>query len=42
MASAMRNLYSITTNQEAIIRITRALIDRLSNLPPTISVFPSK
>lgn len=38
----MCNLYSITTNQEAIIRITRALIDRLGNLPPTLSVFPDK
>jgi putative SOS response-associated peptidase YedK len=36
----MCNLYSVTTNQEAIIRITRALIDRLGNLPPTFSVFP--
>lgn len=36
----MCNLYNITTNQEAIIRITRALIDRLGNLPPTFSVFP--
>ena len=36
----MCNLYSITTNQEAIIRIRRALIDRLGNLPPTLSVFP--
>lgn len=36
----MCSLYSITTNQEAIIRITRALIDRLGNLPPTLSVFP--
>jgi hypothetical protein len=31
-----------TTNQEAIIRITRALIDRLGNLPPTMSVIPDK
>lgn len=36
----MCNLNSITTNQEAIIRISRALIDRLGNPPPTLSVFP--
>ena len=36
----MCNLYSITTNQGAIIRLFRVLIAMLANLPPMPGVFP--
>jgi hypothetical protein len=34
----MCNLYNITTNQEAIRAITRAMIDSLGNLEPSMDV----
>jgi len=36
----MRNLYSITTSQAAIIAFTRALRDATGNLPPLPGIFP--
>lgn len=38
----MCNLYNITTNQEAIRAITRAMIDRLGNLQPSLDVYPDR
>jgi putative SOS response-associated peptidase YedK len=34
------NLYSITTNQEAMRKLFRAPRDRAGNLPPKYAVFP--
>ena len=36
----MCNLYSITTNQQAILQFTRAMVDWAGNLPPLPGVFP--
>jgi putative SOS response-associated peptidase YedK len=36
----MCNLYSETTNQEAIIQIARAMRDRTGNLPPLPGIYP--
>jgi hypothetical protein len=36
----MCNLYSITTNQEAIIRLIREINRYVGNLPPMPRVFP--
>jgi putative SOS response-associated peptidase YedK len=36
----MCNLYSITTNQAAIIALFRAINHRVDNLPPMPGVFP--
>lgn len=36
----MCNLYSVTTNQAAIIAIARALRDHTGNLPPLPGIFP--
>jgi putative SOS response-associated peptidase YedK len=36
----MCNLYSVTKGQQAIIQLTRALIDRTGNLPPLPGIFP--
>lgn len=36
----MCNLYSVTTSQEAIIRIARVQMDRTGNMPPLPGVFP--
>src|SRR3954452_24857600 len=36
----MCNLYSITTNQEAIIRLFRVINRYVGNLPPMPGVFP--
>lgn len=36
----MCNLYNVTTNQEAIRQISRALIDSIGNLEPELDVFP--
>ncbi len=36
----MCNLYNITTSQEAIRAITRAMIDHAGNLPPSLDVYP--
>ena len=36
----MCNLYSITTNQQAIREFTRAMVDRVGNLPLLPGVFP--
>jgi hypothetical protein len=36
----MCNLYSITTNQEAIIRLFRVANRYVGNLPPMPGVFP--
>lgn len=38
----MCNLYNITTNQEAIREITRAMIDTLGNLEPSIDIYPDR
>ncbi len=37
---AVCNLYSITTNQEAIIRLFRVMNRYVGNLPPMTGVFP--
>ena len=39
-ASSMCNLYSITTNQEAIARLFRVINRYVGNLPPMPGVFP--
>ena len=39
-ASAMCNLYSITTNQAAIIAPFRVINRYVGNLPPMLGVFP--
>lgn len=36
----MCNLYSVTKGQQAIIELTRALLDRTGNLPPLPGIFP--
>lgn len=36
----MCNLYSVTTNQTAIIELTRAMRDTTGNLPPLPGIFP--
>lgn len=36
----MCNLYSLTQGQQAIIELSRALIDRTGNLPPMPGIFP--
>ena len=36
----MCNLYSVTTNQAAIIALARAMRDLTGNLPPMPGVFP--
>ncbi|MFC7399617.1 SOS response-associated peptidase [Chelatococcus sp. GCM10030263] len=36
----MCNLYSVTTNQKAMLDLARALVDRTGNLPPMPGVFP--
>ena len=36
----MCNLYSITTNQEAILRLFRVVNRYVGNLPPMPGVFP--
>lgn len=38
----MCNLYNITTNQEAIRELTRAMSDTLGNLEPSIDVYPDR
>jgi putative SOS response-associated peptidase YedK len=38
----MCNLYNVTTNQEAIRQMTRALLDSIGNLEPSIDVYPDK
>ncbi|NTH50464.1 SOS response-associated peptidase [Agrobacterium rhizogenes] len=38
----MCNLYNITSNQEAIRAITRALIDSTGNLEPELDVYPDR
>lgn len=36
----MCNLYSLTKGQQAIIELSRALVDRTGNLPPMPGIFP--
>ncbi|HXR90506.1 MAG TPA: hypothetical protein VN750_09505 [Steroidobacteraceae bacterium] len=36
----MRNLYSITTNQTAVIALSRVVNRYVGNLPPMPGVFP--
>ena len=36
----MCNLYSLTKGQQAILELTRALVDRTGNLPPMPGIFP--
>ncbi|UWU25469.1 SOS response-associated peptidase family protein (plasmid) [Rhizobium sp. CB3060] len=38
----MCNLYNVTTNQEAIRQFTRAMIDSIGNLEPTLDVYPDR
>jgi putative SOS response-associated peptidase YedK len=38
----MCNLYNITTNQEALRAITRAMIDHVGNLEPSLDVYPDR
>lgn len=39
--SAMCNLYNVTTSQQAIIHLTRALRDQAGNLEPSLQIYPS-
>lgn len=36
----MCNLYNVTTNQLAILQATRAMIDSLGNLEPSLDIYP--
>ena len=36
------NLYNVTTNQEAIRQFTRAMIDSIGNLEPTLDIYPDR
>jgi len=38
----MCNLYNVTTNQEAIRQISRALIDSIGNLEPELDIYPDQ
>lgn len=38
----MCNLYNVTTNQEAIRAFTRAMVDNLGNLEPSLDVYPDR
>lgn len=38
----MCNLYNVTTNQEAIRAFTRAMVDILGNLEPSLDVYPDR
>ncbi|MEV4606221.1 SOS response-associated peptidase [Neorhizobium sp. LMR1-1-1.1] len=38
----MCNLYNVTTNQEALRALTKALRDNLGNLEPTLDIFPDR
>ena len=38
----MCNLYNISTNQEAIRQITRAMIDSVGNLEPELDLYPDR
>ncbi len=38
----MCNLYNISTNQEAIRQITRAMIDSIGNLEPELDLYPDQ
>lgn len=38
----MCNLYNISTNQEAIRALTRAIADKLGNLQPSLDVYPDR
>jgi putative SOS response-associated peptidase YedK len=38
----MCNLYNVTTNQEALRQITRAMIDSIGNLEPSLDVYPDR
>ncbi|NTJ00372.1 SOS response-associated peptidase [Agrobacterium rhizogenes] len=38
----MCNLYNISTNQEAIRQITRAMIDSVGNLEPELDIYPDR
>ncbi|WP_348632770.1 SOS response-associated peptidase family protein [Rhizobium sp. NXC24] len=38
----MCNLYNVTTNQEAIRQFTRAMIDSIGNLEPSLDVYPDR
>lgn len=37
----MRNLYSMTSNQKAILDLTRALHDRSGNMPSLPGIYPN-
>jgi putative SOS response-associated peptidase YedK len=34
------NLYNVTTNQQAILDFTRALLAQIGNLPPSLDIYP--
>jgi hypothetical protein len=36
----MRNIYSMTKSQAAIVAATRAMVDITGNLPPLRGIFP--
>lgn len=38
----MCNLYNISTNQDAIIAITRALRGNVGNLEPSLDIYPDR
>ncbi|MBB6304692.1 putative SOS response-associated peptidase YedK [Rhizobium leucaenae] len=40
--TAVCNLYNVTTNQEAIRQFTRAMIDSIGNLEPSLDVYPDR
>lgn len=40
--TTMCNLYNVTTNQEAIRQLTRAMIDSIGNLEPELDLYPDQ
>ena len=38
----MCNLYNLTTNQQAIRDVARAMTDSLGNLKPSLDVYPDR
>lgn len=42
LSDGMCNLYNVTTAQQAIIEWTRAMMDRVGNLEPSIDVYPDR
>jgi hypothetical protein len=39
-STEINSLYSLTTNQEAIRRLARVMVDNTGNMPPLPGIFP--